>query len=111
MADGTFQQLYINVHLLGCTKIEEFFFHQESSSFLTHPNHIFVGDNMEQYLSLLDDVRIVCARIRMNKELQHDGFHDMSMNKLVNYLCRADLEANQKLLEAQKVNMEKKEKL
>jgi hypothetical protein len=55
-----------------------------------------VGDNLEQYLSLLDDVRIVYARTRMNKGLQHDDFDDMSTSKLVNYLFRADIEANQK---------------
>jgi hypothetical protein len=47
----------------------------------------------------------------MNKGLQHDEFHDMSTSKLVNYLCRPDYKANQKCLEAQKVNMEEKEKL
>jgi hypothetical protein len=71
----------------------------------------FCWFNVEQYLSLLDDVRIVCARTRMNKGLQHDDFHDMPTSKLVNYLCRADFEANKKWLEAQKVNMEEKEKL
>ncbi len=46
----------------------------------------------------------------MNKGLQHDDFNDMSTSKLVNYLCRANLEADKNLLEAQKVNMEKKQK-
>jgi hypothetical protein len=36
----------------------------------------------------------------MNKGLQHDDFNDMSTSKLVNYLCRANLEADKNLLEA-----------
>jgi hypothetical protein len=39
------------------------------------------------------------------------SFDDISKNMLVNYICRADLEANKKLLKASKMNMEKKEKL
>jgi hypothetical protein len=100
---NNFTSTYISWVVL---KLKNFSFTKNQVLSLPMPIIFFVCDNMEQYLSLLDDVRIFCAKTRMNKELQHDDFHDMSTSKLVNYLCRADLEANQKLLEAQKVNME-----
>jgi hypothetical protein len=67
---------------------------------------------MEQYLNLLEDVGISHVRKRMDRGPHLvKSFGDMFKNMLVNYICRVDLEANQKLLEAQKMNMEKKEKL
>lgn len=63
---------------------------------------------MEQYLNLLEDVRTSHVRRRMDRGPHHvKSFGDMSKNMLVNYICRIDPEANQKLLEAQKMNKEK----
>ncbi len=93
---NNFTSMYISWVVL---KLRNFSFTKNQVLSLPIPIIFFVGGNMEQYLNLLNDVRIVCARTRMNKGLQHDDSDDMSTSKLVNYLCRVNLKANQKLLE------------